>query len=314
MISGRLGMAHVRGALLVVFAASQLVGCLSHLRDGGDALGDGGTAGCGGGPDCTSGNHCYCGRCISLDLAPGACDPSCAAAMHGDLCTEEGRVCAIGACRSLVCTSGSFVTRTDDVCDAGASPDAGVAPDVGWCECPAPPPGCVYDGSPCVCSHLTCPTELCGRDVCSPGTTCCNASCGVCVPAGGGCDDLWCAPDCTAQDARSGGRCAGSVGWAWDGTACREIACRCEGTECDAIYPTRSACDAYFSACPAVDCSEDDARGDGECATLIGYVFTSRGCLPIVACGCTGTDCAAVAGRTEAACSDAHAGCPILFP
>lgn len=202
-----------------------------------------------------------------------------------------------------------------DGCDGGALPDSSVTPDAGWCECPAPPPGCVYDGTPCGCSHMTCTTERCGREVCAAGTTCCNASCSLCVPPGGGCIDLFCAPDCTPQDAHSGGRCAGEAGWAWDGTACRAIACRCEGTECDAAFPTEAECNAYFSACvPAdPDCTADDATGEGACAAVLGYAFSARGCLPISGCSCIGADCATVQGRSEAACNDLHGSCPILF-
>lgn len=306
-------MAHVRGALFLVLAASQLVGCLAHERDAGDAgtVGDA-AASCGGGAECSAGNHCYCGRCISLDLAPGPCDPPCATAMHGDLCTAEGRVCPISACTSLVCTSGSFVTRPSGGCDASAILDAG-APDTGWCECPAPPPGCVYDGTPCGCSHMTCAPARCGREVCAAGTTCCNPSCGICVAPGSGCIDSICAPNCTPQDAHSGGRCAGGAGWAWDGAACRELACRCDGTECDDVFPSLGACNAYFSACTATDCTTDDATGVGGCAVVLGYAFSSRGCFAISGCSCTGADCARVVGRSETACNDAHASCPILF-
>lgn len=275
MTSARLGLAHVNGAFFVALAASQLVGCLAHERaaDDAGAVTDA-SGGCGGGAPCTSGNHCYCNRCISLDLAPGACDPPCATARHGDLCTEEGRVCSSAPCTSLVCASGNFIT-VGAGCDASAGDDAGA--DSGWCECPAPPPGCVYDGTPCVCSHMTC------------------------------------TPDCTPQDAHSNGRCAGSPGWAWDGTACRALSCSCVGTECDAIFPSESDCNAYFSACPPPDCHTDDAVGVGGCAVVIGYGFTSRGCLPVSGCSCTGADCATVTGQSETACNDAHASCPILF-
>src|SRR6478735_7766092 len=62
--------------------------------------------------------------------------------------------------------------------DASSAPDAFVSPDAGGiCPfCPAAPPGCVYDGVPCACSHTTCTPIRCGRDVCAPGTVCCNDS------------------------------------------------------------------------------------------------------------------------------------------
>lgn len=206
------------------------------------------------------------------------------------------------------------------------APDAWVAPDTGyyvgdagWCECPAPPPGCTYDGVPCGCSHMTCvtpPIDHCGREVCPAGTYCCNSSCSQCVGPGVDCEAILCSPDCRPQDARSGGRCANGVGFAWDGTACRQVACICVGTECDDIFATEAACEAYFGACetdPMPDCHEDDAMGQGDCDLLLGYAFTSRGCMPIGGCSCVGADCASVTGRSEEACNASHANCPILF-
>lgn len=192
--------------------------------------------------------------------------------------------------------------------------DALVFPDAGWCECPAPPPGCVYDGTPCGCSHTTCAPRHCGRVVCGEGTSCCNASCGICVPPGADCPAVECAPNCAPQDAHSGGRCANDAGYAWDGTACRQIACRCVGTECADAFATQAECDAYFGGCPAtIDCHTEDATGNGACAVVIGYAFSSRGCMPISGCSCSGADCATVVGRSEMQCTDAHASCPILF-
>jgi hypothetical protein len=283
MTSSRLGLAH---GLLACALSLSLAGCLSHERaELLDAGGDGSVS-------------------------------SCATARSGDPCTEEGLSCPIGICAELVCSRGRFVALVaGDTCDAGMPPpDVGIVEDSGsWCECPAPPPGCTYDGSPCVCSHLSCPVEHCGRELCGPGTTCCNASCGTCVGPGEDCVAVECAPDCSPQDARSGGRCAASAGWAWDGEACREIACRCEGSDCDAVYPTLEACNAYFSACPAVDCTSDDAVGTGGCDAVLGYAFTVRGCFAISGCSCVGADSSAVVGRTEPECSDVHASCPILF-
>lgn len=312
MTRSRLGVAHVGQLLSSLILACSVGGCLAHERDpgdGGGAMADGGGLGdCGGGPACTAGNQCWCGRCLTLDLPRPVCDPPCATAAAGDWCSAPGRTCPLAGCDELVCTGGAFVRRTSDACDAG------VDPDMGWCECPAPPPGCVYDGSPCFCSHLTCAPVRCGRDVCAEGTFCCNASCSTCTPPGTGCIDIACAPDCTPMDAHSNGRCAGTPGYAWDGTACRALACSCVGAECDALFATEADCLAYFGACGTADCAPDDATGTGACAAVLGYAFGSSGCLPISGCDCVGADCATVLGRPQAACEDAHAGCPILFP
>jgi hypothetical protein len=202
--------------------------------------------------------------------------------------------------------------------DAAPGPDGWSPPDTGWCECPAPPPGCVYDGTPCGCSHMTCaPPVHCGRDVCTGGLVCCNASCGLCAGPGADCPEIACAPDCTPQDAHSGGRCAGDAGWAWDGSACRAIACRCVGSECDAAFATEADCLSYFGTCPPVDppadCAADDATGTGGCDAVLGYAFGAHGCLPISGCSCVGADCGVVVGRSETDCNALHGDCPILF-
>lgn len=313
MPPARLALAHPSVLALVALTGLVAAGCLAHERDPGSdggGLADGGGLGdCGGGPACTAGNQCVCGRCISLDLVPPACDPPCASAAPGDFCTTPGRICPGAGCTELVCTSGTFVSRPSDVCDAGVGTDSG------WCECPMPPPGCVYDGVPCGCTHMTCTPMRCGREVCAEGTFCCNSSCNLCTPPGTGCIDIACAPDCSPMDARSNGRCAGSPGYAWDGTACRPLACSCIGTECDAIFGTEGECNAAFGACaPASDCSFDDATGVGACTAVIGVTFGPTGCITISGCECAGTDCATVVGRSQAECEAAHAGCTIAFP
>jgi hypothetical protein len=43
----------------------------------------------------------------------------------------------------------------------------------------------------------------CGTNYCGKGTFCCNASCGVCAPLGGGCLDVVCAVAQQPQDTHS---------------------------------------------------------------------------------------------------------------
>lgn len=316
MASSRLVVAHPPGysRLVPVLAWACLAlaasGCLAHERPGADAgsARDGGGLGdCGGGPACTAGNQCVCGHCLSLDLLPPACDPPCSVAQHGDFCTSEGRTCPQPGCTELVCAGGTFVSRSG-ACDATTED-----PDAGWCECPGPPSGCIWDGTPCPCSHLSCAPVRCGREVCVEGTYCCNASCNLCAPPGADCLDVECPPDCSAMDAHSEGRCSLTPGFAWDGSACRPLSCRCVGTECDAIFATEAECLAVFGACPPTDCSPDDARGGGGCAAVLGSAFGPSGCFPISGCECVGTDCVSVVGRSQADCEAAHASCPILF-
>lgn len=223
-------------ALLLSFSA----GCNYRVRVGDH---DGGSAPrCGADLACDPNDECICGRCISTlpDVVPPACDPPCSTAQAGDLCTLEGRVCSTGPCSQLECVSGSFRSV------------GGLCADAGWCECPPPPPGCVYDGSPCICDHLTCEGggERCGRVTCSPGTVCCNATCGTCTPPGAGCAAIVCEPDCSAMEAWGEGACEAIIGVVWNGSSCAEISgCGCSGTDCPHLFESQEACEAVFSAC-----------------------------------------------------------------
>jgi hypothetical protein len=57
---------------------------------------------------------------------------------------------------------------------------------------------------------------------------------------------------CDAQDIRSDGACDLFLGYYWNGSACEGISgCGCEGTDCDAIYETRHACQRAYTECGA---------------------------------------------------------------
>lgn len=56
---------------------------------------------------------------------------------------------------------------------------------------------------------------------------------------------------CRTMDARSDGtKCAASAGYSWNGLSCDEVVCRCTGSDCSAIYPSRSACEDAHRTCP----------------------------------------------------------------
>lgn len=227
---------HALLALLATLAAVT-AGCNYRVTVGAHD-GGGPPPACGSDGECPADQQCVCARCVARDVMTPACDPPCGAARDGDLCTVEGRRCERG-CTSLACVEGVFRTQMGSCADAG------------WCECPPPPPGCRYDGSPCPCDHLTCGGERCGRAVCGEGTTCCNASCGVCVPPGGACTDVECAVDCRPQDAYGAGPCTASLGaFAWNGVECAELhGCECIGSECAATFASHMQCVAFFESC-----------------------------------------------------------------
>lgn len=224
-------------SVALLFVLALVPGCYDVNVGAHDA---GGAIECSADADCDLGNQCVCGQCLSLDVMAPACDPDCAVARHGDLCTVEGRVCPGGPCSRLECRSGSM-QRVEEDCDGGT-----------MCECPAPPPGCYYDGFPCACDHLVCPGERCGRVTCGEGTVCCNDSCGMCAPPDVACAAIACAPDCSPQDAQGNGSCGRRLGlWAWNGSSCQELhGCEsCVGADCPHTFATAMECEATFSMC-----------------------------------------------------------------
>jgi hypothetical protein len=85
----------------------------------------------------------------------------------------------------------------DDPTD-GCDPKAGGADCIGLCVCKQPgecPPDRIWDGSPAVCACVKVSSgEACGKNTCGDGQYCCNRSCSVCAPKGGGCDAVLCGP------------------------------------------------------------------------------------------------------------------------
>jgi len=96
------------------------------------------------------------------------------------------------------------------------------------------------------------------------GTQCTRVS--HCGCASGDCDRLYadykgceiahaaCLPDaCQGQDARSNGTmCGTTVGYAFNGAACKEVICGCSGTACDAIEDvTLEQCESTWALCLA---------------------------------------------------------------
>jgi hypothetical protein len=140
--------------------------------------------------------------------------------------------------------------------DGGVHGDAGPGHDAGWCECPPPPPGCRYTGSPCVCDRLECEDERprCGRVTCGEGLVCCNASCNECAPPEVACAAIACAPDCSPMQAWSDGPCDRFLGlWIWDGARCVGLSgcAGCEGPDCPNAFRSPEECEAVFSGCDA---------------------------------------------------------------
>jgi hypothetical protein len=121
----------------------------------------------------------------------------------------------------------------------------------------------------------------------------------------GGGDD----PACGAMDARSNGDdCISTLGFAWDGERCTDVNCGCEGSECDAIYATRAACERVYAEC-APPCSRmRNETTNLDCTTLTGFTWTGAECKALV-CGCQGDDCELLYA-TQEECEAMHGMCP----
>lgn len=93
----------------------------------------------------------------------------------------------------MLCLAGDLVCDDDDICELIPPP---CPVDFIWsldaCDCVEVPqckPGCFYDGTGCVCGGVG---QSCGPSICAFGLTCCNESCGWCVPPGVECLQVVC--------------------------------------------------------------------------------------------------------------------------
>jgi hypothetical protein len=207
--------------------ACPTIGCLYGSTPGGKD--DKGCPTCGGcnpppagcaAVQCPTGQRCEL-RPVTCVKAP--CDPQpmcvpdtgtspCAAALcpAGTVCVAKPVTCVAAPCPPVAeCVaqvscggfagkrcpgSGSCVDDPSDSCD----PAKGGADCGGMCVCKQPaecPPNSVWDSSPAVCACVKVPAgEACGPKTCASGEVCCNKSCGICTPPGGGCSAIACAP------------------------------------------------------------------------------------------------------------------------
>jgi len=65
-----------------------------------------------------------------------------------------------------------------------------------YCESGEP----FFDACGCGCELAPTGGEPCGANVCGAGESCCNASCGMCVPEGNFCIQIACEPQCSESD------------------------------------------------------------------------------------------------------------------
>jgi len=194
-------------------------------------------------------------RCNSADLAP--LPPGCRV-INPDPCTGRGTV---------VCPDGGVDVPAADAADAAAD----VAMDLCMIECPAPPPGCRYQG-PVTCSPRSCGTLVCpdagadaGADATGDVPISCSGSGGSSFPtfssACGAADDCVVAvhqTDCCGNQRGLGIAASQRAAFEAAEAVCRPMYPRCgcptRGILCDDERWTFSA-DTVGVACRAGRCT-----------------------------------------------------------
>ncbi len=105
--------------------------------------------------------------------------------------------------------------------------------------------------------------EDCGPKTCAAGEVCCNESCGICTPPGGGCIELYCEP------AAAG---------------CDSITCDA-GTHCEMqdVVCVTDPCPPQPTCVPDPTCDLVDCMDDSECELVEVQCFAEP-CFPIPQC------------------------------
>jgi hypothetical protein len=162
-------------------------------------------------------------------------------------------------------------------CASSESCAAGEVCSVELGDCKSPP-GCggPETACPAVCYGTCVPKkdpppkgEPCGAATCDAGMVCCNASCGVCVPPGGGCTKQLCLPPEPPK-----GECATDAD-------CRTFSNYCDGCGCEPLASSEKepACSGKLVACFADPCGTQKAVCKaGQCVLTSATTPTPSAC------------------------------------
>jgi GTP cyclohydrolase II len=202
-----------------------------------------------------TGGHCNCFLGFAWDgkdcMGLGDCDcvgADCDKLTEGyDECIANHQACA--PVLHLTCGSSLNHTRTYSACaamDATPSADQCHCGSLGWAWNGQ---RCVSFSESCSCTGVDCDKLTVTLDEClTAHTTCLGtpviASCGAARPTPAvhsvcdpmdvlGSDDCNCAP----------------LGYAWDGSACVAVSCKCWGTDCNKLTDTVEECQANHASC-----------------------------------------------------------------
>lgn len=185
----------------------------------------------------------------------------------------------------------------------------------------------------CVCGDdgnketAACTTLGCVFDPCAGKT--CGEACSECDPSEPTCTETAVEKACNMD-----GQCTVDTGDLCETDLCTEVSCTvvepsCEGSMAYSGYADQ--CDPDTGKCitppvaPPQDCAEQgqecvngdcvdgacapmDAAGEGDCAMVLGVVFTGKSCEMISGCTCIGNDCENLFGELSA-CEAAYSDC-----
>jgi hypothetical protein len=254
--------------------------------------------------DCDGDNQCICSvctqpcsedsQCADLDerascqpiekavcgysASSSACFSDCNSDDDCDF-LDQGR-CVLGRCfsqESIELIEGIAESDSGTTADSGAAVDSGVSVDA----------GASVDSS--ASNESGTAPVICGDTVCKEGEYCCNESCSICAPIGGGCIAMECEPTLEPCTDAECGPPPMLEQLCWDGSAAPVVCERDENGECGwkvgQCPPTPS--DACGGCAEDEYCDVENCGRNGETGTC---VVKPDACILIYdpVCGCDG--------------------------
>ncbi len=192
---------------------------------------------------------------------------------------------------SFALTSGCVITISDDL--AAATPDD---------EQAETPPRAGETGTTPVGDTTTTDGETTTETTTDGDTT--GETTGETTETGG--------DECAPMNAANGPEeCFMPRGWFWNGEACEQILCTCDGPDCNALFPNEAACVDVYGQClpvPPPSCDPQLAEGVGLCELFLGWKWDGVDCVGLSGCNCEGPDCANLYADPDQ-CKAEHAEC-----
>lgn len=159
--------------------------------------------------DCSDDNQCICSvctqacseqsQCTDLDeqascqsVEKGVCgyDTSSSACFRECVSDDDCDFLEQGRCKQGRC----FTRKSIELIEEIAKPDSGTSTDSGASADSSVPVDAGASGDSGQSIESGASPEICGNNICKEDEFCCNSSCGICAPLGGGCVVMECNP------------------------------------------------------------------------------------------------------------------------